>query len=362
MKDLPVILFPHSGLSERSAKQILSLFGPLILCRPWFMEPQAILSGEGLAGYIRTLQPPEDLKPAGDFRKVLSEYRDWAGRHEDWGSRALFHTARQGVATEDATWEIRQEIRRKGRGSPDAETGSDFSLKWHLLLHLAREMERQREEADDLLRGLRDQYSPLRGALEEEIRNGQGFFQDLPHFSSERPMDETLLGRILEAWFGLFGGYVGAGQLLVTRDPALMEYLLGLADASGPLDSGGGEAPPAFRFPDLSRVPPARTLETRERILADPRVDRLRRLIGDLGKDPGASPGRLRDLASEVELSLAEEFSRGALDIRVMPFSTVPGDGGKERNGPLKRLSGKILILVGETESHEKGPVPGRRA
>ncbi len=67
---------------------------------------------------------------------------------------------------EEATWDIRAELRRKDH-RPDKDRHRN-ALKWNLLLHLAHEIQEEGKEAEEMLRTLKRKDSPLKGVIEEE--------------------------------------------------------------------------------------------------------------------------------------------------------------------------------------------------
>jgi len=100
---------------------------------------------------------------------------------------------------EEATWEIRGELRRKK--SQPHEARRQHTLKWHLFLHLAHEIEEERREAEELLRTLKEKASPLKGLIEEEEPPGP--LSDLPQLEGSLVLSETGMNQVLEAWFSL---------------------------------------------------------------------------------------------------------------------------------------------------------------
>ncbi|MCJ7594289.1 MAG: hypothetical protein MUO52_05905, partial [Desulfobacterales bacterium] len=243
MKNLPAIVFPYSSLPEKGIKRILSFFGPLTIFRPWFLDrpPSALEGGE--SGLVRVLRPPADLKPKGDFKALLSGYKGWMNASPDKSTIAFLKAGGGRADPEDTTWEIRGALRQKGdAGKPPEE---DPSLKWHLLLHLAQEVEDGRRDADQVLEALREKGSPLRGAVEEE--DLQGLFTDLPEIDADLVLGDSLLGQVYEAWFSLFKGHLKGHDLLVTMDHHIMEHVSDLWEEYGDWERGAPETTAAFR-------------------------------------------------------------------------------------------------------------------
>ena len=178
------ILCPESNASERTFKVILLFFGSVNICQPWFMDEPVPLSQSGA---VRILHPPDDLKPSGDFKRLLAEYRAWIRASHEKGFDAFLAFKEQASHEEEASWEIRAELRRKeDRSEEDREKNA---LKWNLLLHLGREILEEGKEAEDLLRTLKGKDSPLRGVIEEQ--EPPGFLSDLPEREGDPILSET---------------------------------------------------------------------------------------------------------------------------------------------------------------------------
>jgi hypothetical protein len=212
------ILCPDAGAPERLLKDILSFFGSVKICRPWFMD-EPVPSSQ--AGSVEILRPPEDLKPSGDFKALLAEYSGWISTSRGKGFDAFLAFKEQASHEEEATWEIRGELRRK-EDCPDEERRRN-ALKWNLLLHLAREIREQGGEAEELLKTLKGKDSPLKGVIEEEELPGP--LSDLPEEEGLRRLSEASMTQVLEAWFSLFERHLSEGAVLLTLSPEVFQYL-----------------------------------------------------------------------------------------------------------------------------------------
>jgi len=217
----PVILFPHSHITVSDLNKTLARYENLTICRPWFMD-DPFLPTEGIdMSAIRIQRPPETLKPEPDFITLISEYKIWLRQNRDKGYGAFLAASRQGAPSEETPWEIRQLISKAGaEGRRDSAEEQRF--KWHLILHLAREVEENRLEAEQLLNKLKDQRSPLEGALEEAPPSR--FFEKTPLMKSQLQLDDYHLRQVFEAWFGLFGEYLPDEGSLITLDPQVPIY------------------------------------------------------------------------------------------------------------------------------------------
>ena len=149
LSDSSIILFPHTHLTAQNLKKLLDHFGRLTLCQPWFMDaPARFGAGDGVS-HIHVVNPPADLKPEGDFKRLLAEYRLWIRQNQDKGYSVPLSAFHAMAFSEELPWKVRQMIRQMGdQSSPRPK---DHRLKWHLILHLARESEESLVEAEEML-------------------------------------------------------------------------------------------------------------------------------------------------------------------------------------------------------------------
>ena len=222
MHDSSVILFPHTFLTGRALKKILALFGRLTICQPWYMETPPEPAGTDTSSSVHILNPPPALKPKGDFKKLLSEYMFWIRQNPGIGYAASFNVWKT-ASSEDKPWEIRQMIRR-GQGVSDVSPDNN-TLKWHLILHLARELEENQMDAGEMLNQLKQEKSPLAGAL-EDASGSKGLLEDLTPTEAEPLMAKHRLRHIFEAWTGLFGEYLPDNGFLITLDQHVMDHAI----------------------------------------------------------------------------------------------------------------------------------------
>ena len=231
MKNPTVILFPHSYLPGSARNRILSSFAPITICQPWYMGSAA--GTESNDGSITIVRPPEDLKPPEDFRRLLSEYRLWMRENQGYASLPT-------GGGEDATWEIRHSLRQTGKEV--REPVEEQALKWHLILHLERELEEARASADEMLIQAKAKKSPLEEAL-GEASPSPGFLEDLPLSDPHPSIDERHLRQVLAAWFGLFGRALPHDSTFLTLDAQVMDYAIGRFEADTSNPSGNEEEP-----------------------------------------------------------------------------------------------------------------------
>ncbi len=247
------------------------------------------------AGRLRVIRPPEGLRPEGDVRKTLESSLEWCRQNPDRGYRAFLTSPEGGDPEEAHTWGIRQALRHRG---PAKSLGgkAEEALKWHFFLHLWREMEERKREADLLLRDLKAQKSPLQDMFGGEGEPGTGLLDDLGGFRDEPAERESRVVQVLEAWLGLFGESFPEAGVLVTFDPAILDALIAVMDRVSPAETAQENAPVRFGW----------TLSVRETGSdADPTLvegdlevlQDLKTLIGDRTLPPKEKAEKLRALA-----------------------------------------------------------------
>jgi hypothetical protein len=227
LNDLSVVLFPNCYITDKSLRKMLPTIERLTICQPWFMElPLSTLEGDE-APFIDILLPPDNMKPKEDFKRLLSEYQFWMRQNLDWGYAAFLRATKKTALSEDTQWEIRQMIRQTGQDTPVSQESQ--ALKWHLILHLARAFEEDLMAADDILKQVKQQKSPLEEALGEEAQV-QNMFDDLPQSETDLFVDEHHLQQVFEAWFGLFGEILPDHGILITLNRHVINYVKKIFD------------------------------------------------------------------------------------------------------------------------------------
>jgi len=234
MKNQRVILFPHSYLPGTAKERIVSSFAGLTVCEPWYMEKAG--DARGGDGRIDILHPHEDMKPPKDFMKLLAEYRVWMSQNRGYTPPPV-------GAGEDATWEIRHTLRHTGKDVRESVEAQ--ALKWHLILHLERELEENRTSADEMLLQVKTEKSPLAEAL-GEATPPNGFFDDLAPLDSPPSIEERHLKQVLSAWFGLFGSSLPRDGTLLTMAPEVFDYSAELFE-TGHIEPSVEEGASSFR-------------------------------------------------------------------------------------------------------------------
>lgn len=238
MAESPVILFPHSHIAYPDLRKILDLFGRLTICQPWFIDiPLPTAKTQDLS-LVHTVRPPSHLKPKGDIKVLLSEYNLWIRHNQDKGYAASLRAAMETPTSEDTSWKIRQMISRMEESS--STSLEKDTLKWHLVLHLAWELEKNMVDVSETLKKVKQQKPPLEDALEKPA-SSHGLFDDLSQSEMYPFLDNHLLRQVFGAWLGLFGGYLQNDVLLITFDRHVMNCVMEIFEDKSVTHSGDSE-------------------------------------------------------------------------------------------------------------------------
>lgn len=224
MADFPVILFPHSHITCPDLRKTLDLFGRLTICQPWFIDIPLPAAEKQDLSHINIIRPPSHLKPKSDIKGLLSEYKLWIRNNQDRGYTASLKVGSETpFSDENMSWEIRRMINQTGEGFSPPLDGN--TLKWHTLLHLTWELEKNIADAAELLENVKRQKPPLEDILEHPA-SSHGFFDDLSEPEMYPFPDSHLLELIIEAWVALFGEYLQNDALLITFDRQIMNCVI----------------------------------------------------------------------------------------------------------------------------------------
>jgi hypothetical protein len=339
-RNLEAAIFPHSSLSKVNLKKVLSVFDRVILFQPWFME-KAPSMAEDSPDMVKILNPPERLKPKENFKSLLAEYRQWIKVNDDRGFPAFLAYAQDRFQEELHIYELRGMIRNMGKTVEEDEiTGV---LKWHLILHLAEELEEEQQSTETLLSTMGGLDSPLKGVLEDE--DVPGLLNDLPGLERETLFTDERLAQVLGAWVSLYGEKVPDRGPLVTIKPQVMHYLAETWEEFVIKGQGPGLPRFTFKSPDLSFLEGDEFLKRREKVLVGAG---LRQAVADFCHDPGMGFPRPESPADEAARAT------GGLE---WTFVYLPPNGkGKfpRRWEFMNGLSGKIIGLVQDGARNER--------
>ena len=312
--EMPVLLFPHSRMSASLLRAVIGLLGPIRTYLPWFSEPPEFT--RELSMEIKN--PPLELKPKESFRAILSEYRLWAEWNRDRSYLETVKADRMGEGEESNTWEIRRKINSAVESAGDRK--EEETLRWHLLITLARDFEEQSAAVDEIMNSMKQRDSLLKGSV-EKAGDMKDLLGDLSTPDQQSLLGDMNPGLIMSAWLGLFGGYLEGNEILITLNPHLMDHLSVIWE----------DPAITFTLPDMSQFP-------------GNKQDKLRTLISGIDEDPGKNLEELERLSGELP--------RGRLKIQVKYLYPIPEKSLFERNRALEKLSRKTVILAEEVQGH----------
>lgn len=324
-------LFPHTYLPEMMIGKIISLFGPVRIYQPWFMDSKEPFHGAGL----ETVNPPDNLKPAADIKAMLSGYRQWIDQNRDRGLREFLRASEKAHPGDNSTWEIRQLL--KAGTVPPLAGKEETILKWHVLLHLADEVERRNFEIADMMKALKKRGSVLAGALQDPDET-KSFLDDMQGLETTGIEDGPDMGLVLNAWFGLFGGYLEKDSALITCSRHAMDYASTQWDEAFSKNDDASPQEISFNIPSLS----SSDLHSNNKIEADNQAAmmKLRELIFGFGEDQARSTNGLRALAGELGETQQPSEAVSNISLKYFPASEKITGG----EGILKDIMGKTII------------------
>lgn len=341
IKGLPIGLLPYSHFSETEIKKILPLFGPIRLFIPWFMKPPSLESINVDGNTIDIKYPLKEMKPEEDFEALLREYSRWIQYNQDKGYTEFLKTGQEVGSSENTTWEIRRMIQSGKEGDRPAFE----ALRWHLILHLAQDMESQRQEADRILTSLKEKDILFKGIIEEsdDVKN---LVEDLPSFESDFFMPEEHLQHILDAWFALFGIYLGKNDFLLTFHRHFMDYLDALWKQLGNESQENGIWSLEFKFPDFSHLPLEDLHKIKRTSSGDDTVRGFRERLLSFGDNPIYNLSKLEKLTENLENSYPCNKTENVLKITIKHFPPFPDAIHHESDSPTGYLENRTLFLV----------------
>ncbi|MBN1626644.1 MAG: hypothetical protein JW944_08970 [Deltaproteobacteria bacterium] len=322
-------LFPHSYLPESAIRKLLSLFGPLRVYLPWFMNPPGFFKNYEL----EVINPPEDYRPEEGFKAIVSGYRAWAEQNHD---RSLMETLKiSGSASQDdgAAWEIRRLLKGEAKSVPGTKD-RELPLKHHLILHLASEIEMRHFEITGMIEEMKGK-GPVLAGLSDYPDEGQDVFADMDDIVESGIQDCMNDRQMMDAWFGLFGGYIKEDDILATCRRSVMDYISSQWDEA----VAEGETSVSY-FVSLSL--PFRNPETYK----EGDMAKIRKLALGFNEDPERYISKIKGFGKALENTFSCESSQPVLKIQIRHFPKISVDVSFERNGLLRRISGKTIILV----------------
>jgi len=322
-------LFPHSYLPEPAIRTLASLLGPVRVYLPWFMNPPGFFKDYEL----ETINPPEDYKPGEDFKAILSGYRAWAQENHD---RSLMETLKysgRSSQNDSSTWDIRRLLKGAAESVHGTKEGC-LPLKHHLLLYLASEIEMRHFEIMDMIGKIKEKGPVLAGALHNPGEAG-GVFADMDDIAETGIRDSITSQPLLDAWFGLFGGYIKENDILATCSLRVMDYISSQWDEGVADDKRRDSHSISFSLPEISS----------ERY-KEAGISKIRELILGFNKDPENYTSEIKGFVKVLENAFSSKTSQELIKIKIRHFPSMNVGLLFERNDLLSRISGRNVILI----------------
>jgi hypothetical protein len=337
---MSVHLFPHSRCHESIIKKVISFFGPIRVYIPWMMETPYVLNNIS----IEISRPPAYLNPGDFFMAMLAEYRTWAERNHGRNYIELLKFGTADRSTDNKTWEIRKMLGRAVESSSVSE--KDF-IRWHLILHLAGDIEEKRLETDKLLSELKYKKAPLYGSVEDS-GDMKDLLRDLDVIGDESVLDDTHLRHIFEAWFGLFGGYLGKNESLITYNRQVMDYLAERWDAL--CLENVSTIMPGIRFnvPDLSNHTPDVQGKSQTENEVDNISKEIKYIITSIGENPAHKIIALDKLSHKLDIANQKTLSKRALRLTVRYLFPIKDKSLSEGDRVLRHFFNHTIIFIEE--------------
>lgn len=210
-----LLSFSYSGLSIH--REIIRCFSPLSVYLP---------CGAHLSDYkddvdIIVSYPPEGLRPDVDINILIEEYVNRAQELGEKSRKEIIKRGSSGNVADESIRNIRAALLGRSSIVPNEK---DMIIRWHMPLQLADRFEKQRKEADSMIVTLRKMHSPL---LNNAELAGKALYplKTLEGMDADSFISESNMRHLLMAWHSLFGGYTEEGDLLLTIDRPLYNFL-----------------------------------------------------------------------------------------------------------------------------------------
>jgi hypothetical protein len=350
MSGLQGLIFPHARVPVWSMKKLLSFFDHVTICRPWFLGEPDFAPLEDLADLVTVLQPPENLKPGKDVKGVLAEYQTWMKYNRD-KSYIDFIKRSQGLEQPDESiWDIRGNLRQAERDQPS--TMDRDTLRWHLVLHLAQEMEDQQLAAERALKDLNGGRALFEGII-EETADVAGLLEDLPQFQADFMLSRDQWKWIFEAWFGLFGGYLKGEECLVTFHEPVMNVISEWYEEFRGAGAGPSARSLRFSLPDRAEDARRDLARTKGGYFQDETLPQLKSQIMNFLQNPARNFAETGQWINETANLFPEESSPGCLHFTMRYFPDLSGAERPGREPWLKIFFNRVMILVEDPAFHE---------
>jgi len=340
-----ILIFPSQRLGRQMVERVSSLFGRPTICLPWQMELPYENGGATDQESFDIVRPPRETMPPEYFSRLLAEYRVWVRDNPDRSRSAFLAATREFYPHEDTRWEIQQMV-RKSACDGDMRGPEALALKRHLLLHLAAAMEQETDDAEDALRRLKEQDSPLKAALDEEP-GGPGFMEDLSPSLAQSAFESGLMGDICEAWLGLFDVFVKKAQLLITLEEKIQGYVRELfEEAASRVDLIRPLSTIHFQAPDPLSLSSEGLENSGIHDLQKSVMLSIGGIIKALLEGNGNNTDEVNALVKAMERKFSTQESNNLIGVEILLLPVVTASHSARKLTILNGFAGKVLALV----------------
>ena len=334
------ILFPQSCLPESSLKTLVMLFGPITLFQPWYMNSSLVKSIHDISDQVKILNPPKNKKPKENFQTLLSEYYAWMEYNQDKTSKEILKVKQRKNYEEETSWGIRQVMNQMTES--DSSQTKDRIFQWHLILHLANEIEIQCGIAEKILQTIKVKAPILEGAIEQagDLKNP---LEDLTRFQPEEILGKMNIKPVFEAWFGLFNHHLKGKETFITVDERIIDYIEELLE-SFEEENSIGQSTVHMRIPlpkdnkNYTNEPPEKSVKNK--------LDELNALLPQIGDDPAQKVKLLDKLSNEFNQMIQESGQDDTVNITITYLEPLGNKSPLQKDKAFKRLQGKPIIYI----------------
>lgn len=325
-------LFLHSYLPEPTVRKIISFFGSVRIYQPWFMNPPDFFKNLKL----EVFNPPIELKPREDFMETLSGYRLWAEQNYERSYKEIVKFSETACRDDSAIWEIRRLLRGVAQPAPGTKA-EELTMKWHVLLHLAADIEKQYFELMNMMNDLKEKRPILEGALHDP-GEAEGIFDDMGDITTVDMPYNFNIGSAMDAWFSLFSGYINKKDLLITCNRRLFDYISSKWDDFTEKEKTSSSHFFSFTLPDISS-------EGKK----EKDIVKIRRLLLGFGEDPNRCLNELALLTREAEKAFPQDSLQGSIKFYIRYFPSISCGRSIEADDLLRHIVGNTVILMSES-------------
>jgi hypothetical protein len=218
----------------------------------------------------------------------------------------------------ESIWEIKSFLIKGGTNIRKPE--EDLPLKWHMILHLALELNKQIQEVETTIEHLKRADQLLRGAVEDE-KEIMGILRDIPLRGPDTIIPIDQLKRIIGACNGLFTEEMKNAKVFFVNDPKIAGQILEfiteflLEDEEPPCDDM------VLKWPDLSQLSFDDIIEARKLLFTQEPTKDLIRQIWEYPKTGQKHIEEIRKIINQLTEYIPDKFKSSIIEyhMRYLP-------------------------------------------